>query len=219
MTKPLSLPDPQSRGTRGAYDQDRVYEAVAEHGTVEKLGSSAPCVERVRKQGQAHRVLGFGSTQSTASKGLLDRGTAASTKNHAKRGRTQSLGSPLSPSPLSTRHKCASQSSRRRSFSSHLIVVIQITAVREEQSYDHKMRRIPWHGEVDHSLGQQIRCRRECSRGSGGTMAMEMLHRGGSDMDTKQVAGAWIAAVVVLSLCLGGLSHFSESYEPEGAGA
>jgi len=38
-------------------------------------------------------------------------------------------------------------------------------------------------------------------------------------MDTKQVAGAWIAAVVVLSLCLGGLSHFSESYEPEGAGA
>jgi len=35
---------------------------------------------------------------------------------------------------------------------------------------------------------------------------MEMLHKGGSNMDMKQVAGAWIAAAVVLSLCLGVLS-------------
>jgi hypothetical protein len=48
---------------------------------------------------------------------------------------------------------------------------------------------------------------------------MEMLHRGGSDMDMKQVAGAWIAAAVVFSLCLGVLSLLTGSGEIEGAGA
>jgi hypothetical protein len=43
---------------------------------------------------------------------------------------------------------------------------------------------------------------------------MEMLHRGGgSNMDMKQVAGAWIAAVVVFSLCLGVLSYLTGSSE------
>jgi hypothetical protein len=48
---------------------------------------------------------------------------------------------------------------------------------------------------------------------------MEMLHRGGSNMDMKQVAGAWIAAVVVFSLCLGVLSYLTGSSETVGAGA
>jgi hypothetical protein len=46
-----------------------------------------------------------------------------------------------------------------------------------------------------------------------------MLHRGGSNMDMKQVAGAWIAAVVVFSLCLGVLSHLTGSSETAGASA
>ena len=48
---------------------------------------------------------------------------------------------------------------------------------------------------------------------------MEMLHRGGSNMDMKQVAGAWIAAVVMCSLCLGVLSYLTGSSETVGAGA
>jgi hypothetical protein len=48
---------------------------------------------------------------------------------------------------------------------------------------------------------------------------MEMLHRGGSNMDMKQVAGAWIAAVVVFSLCLGVLSYLTGSSETVGASA
>jgi hypothetical protein len=48
---------------------------------------------------------------------------------------------------------------------------------------------------------------------------MEMLHRGGSNMDMKQVAGAWIAAVVVFSLCLGVLPYLTGSSETVGAGA
>jgi len=48
---------------------------------------------------------------------------------------------------------------------------------------------------------------------------MEMLHKGGSNMDMKQVAGAWIAAAVVFSLCLGVLSYLTGSSETVGAGA
>ena len=36
-------------------------------------------------------------------------------------------------------------------------------------------------------------------------------------MDMKQVAGAWIAAVVMCSLCLGVLSYLTESSETVGA--
>ena len=46
---------------------------------------------------------------------------------------------------------------------------------------------------------------------------MEMLHKGGSNMDMKQVAGAWIAAAVVFSLCLGVLSYLTGSSEAVGA--
>ena len=38
-------------------------------------------------------------------------------------------------------------------------------------------------------------------------------------MDMKQVAGAWIAAVVVFSLCLGVLSYLTGSSETVGASA
>jgi hypothetical protein len=48
---------------------------------------------------------------------------------------------------------------------------------------------------------------------------MEMLHRGGSNMDMKQVVGAWIAAVVVCSLCLGVLSYLTVSGEIVGTSA
>jgi hypothetical protein len=46
-----------------------------------------------------------------------------------------------------------------------------------------------------------------------------MLHRGGSDMDSKQVAGAWIVAVAIISACLTAVSHWSGSGRTEGAGA
>jgi hypothetical protein len=50
-------------------------------------------------------------------------------------------------------------------------------------------------------------------------MVMEMLHRGGIDMDMKQVASTWIAATVILTICLGVLSHLPGSGETEGASA
>jgi hypothetical protein len=50
-------------------------------------------------------------------------------------------------------------------------------------------------------------------------VVMEMLHRGGSDMDLKRVAGAWIAAAMILAVCLGVLSYLPGSGGSESASA